>query len=298
MRFVCLASVVLNLTILVVKGTLGQEAADFRPDKLSSENAFSFDAAHGQNPNFQEIGDNNILCRAIQNVLSNSVMSDDNPLQDNNVKSFVRDLNDLRFGQELNSMAKSISIHCPQPRNRRSASNYIQNELIELDKLIQRLKLLQSSKNDQVTQMVLQYQEKLRYLLQMLIRPLSHENAVHINRLLSSFMKRRFNSWGGKRSTFHSWGGKRGADLSGSGGKTDGKRFQTSSLFTGRFNKPVSVQYRPKLYYQENINTRSEGELEKRVKEQIEHGLTDPRNFDYFEEDDRRTPEGKINDNV
>lgn len=284
MRFVYLASIVLNFTILVVRGTLGQETADFRPDKLSSENAFSFDDAHGQNPNFQEIGDNSILCRAIQNVLSNSVMSDENPLKGMDAKSFARDLNDLRFGQELNNVAKSISIHCPHPRSRRSVSNYIQNELIELDKLIQRLKLLQSTKNDQVTQMVLQYQEKLRYLLEMLVPPLSHENAVHINRLLSSFMKRRFNSWGGKRSTFHSWGGKRGADLSGSGGKTDGKRFQTSPLFTGRFNKPFSVRYRPKLD-QENMNTRRENELEKRVKEQIEHGLTDPRNFDYIEED-------------
>lgn len=160
-----------------------------------------------------------------------------------------------------------------QNRAIRSLPDYIEENV---DNLLNTENGLENSKDldrENLRALTLQNQNKFRILLHILrMAPLATGGRFSIPGFTGTLTKRPFNSWGGKRSTFHSWGG---------------KKRNTAANSIGHFwdkmeDIPLpTMPYRLfRIYNNKDINS------QKRTNEQLEDGLIDPTNFDYFDDEE------------
>lgn len=105
---------------------------------------------------------------------------------------------------------------------KRSTESLVRRDTHEYDNLMKAIIALQTEKDDDLNDIIRQYDDGLQQIIELLLPPLSPDKMESIKSLLNAMIKRRFGSWGGrKRSEFYSWGGRRKRDNSESESKAN-----------------------------------------------------------------------------
>jgi len=165
-------------------------------------------------------------------------------------------------------------------QTKRSVPSFVDNELKVLYDNAQRLGTMEGSNTDDelhtdASQLGTGFQRLLKTLMSNVNTPT--EKQAQLSRGLGSLLKRTFSSWGGKRDTFHSWGGKKRSDTNEINMLR--KVLGTRQLVNRNGSPSLLIVHSPLLRVMRGR------EYHKRAKEQIEHGLIDPKNTDYLYDD-------------